>query len=51
MKQINLKSKRNKDSLKTSASLKEKVEFYREFSKVKNTVNVTNNWMGLFEKF
>ncbi|PKB98052.1 hypothetical protein RhiirA5_432034 [Rhizophagus irregularis] len=34
-----------KDSLKTSASLKEKVEFYREFSKVKNTVNVTNNWM------
>ncbi|CAB4492378.1 unnamed protein product [Rhizophagus irregularis] len=45
MKQINLKSKRNKDSLKTSASLKEKVEFYREFSKVKNTVNVTNNWM------
>ncbi|CAB4421146.1 unnamed protein product [Rhizophagus irregularis] len=50
-KQINLKSKRNKDSLKTSASLKEKVEFYREFSKVKNTVNATNNWMGLLEKF
>ncbi|CAB5361713.1 unnamed protein product [Rhizophagus irregularis] len=48
-KQINLKSK--EISLKTSASLKEKVEFYREFSKVKNTVNVTNNWMGLLEKF
>ncbi|RGB36861.1 hypothetical protein C1646_757642 [Rhizophagus diaphanus] len=50
-KQINLKSKRNKDSLKTSASLKEKVKFYREFSKVKNTVNATNNWMDLLEKF
>ncbi|GES99854.1 zinc finger MYM-type protein 2 [Rhizophagus clarus] len=50
-KQKNLKSTRNKDNLKTTTSIKEKVEFYREFSKVKNTVNATNTWMGLLEKF
>ncbi|CAB5172739.1 unnamed protein product [Rhizophagus irregularis] len=43
---------KNKEKLEeTTTPVKDKVYFYCEFSKVKNTVKETDIWIGLLEKF
>ncbi|GBB86652.1 hypothetical protein RclHR1_13010008 [Rhizophagus clarus] len=46
-----LGSKNKKKLGETTTPVKDKVDFYREFSKVKNTVKATDIWIGLLEKF